>query len=172
VSFVSLSAEQIRQMFVDTPLGGKTLSAWVDAAFDTTVKDGIKEELNVGMLQGEGYPKLVKRLSQGFDMLSKEQATTLARTYVQSANVAAMEAVYKQNADVVKRVNGGRRWSLGIKIQGTEHASAVRRSMVGRGPWTIRVGRIVRYTLAASRVKRPSLPRTKSPLLSPPTAAR
>jgi len=135
VSFVSLSAEQIRQMFVDTPLGGKTLSAWVDAAFDTTVKDGIKEELNVGMLQGEGYPKLVKRLSQGFDMLSKEQATTLARTYVQSANVAAMEAVYKQNADVVKRVKW--RATLEPGYKNTGHGTCLRCSALDSKEWAL-----------------------------------
>jgi hypothetical protein len=135
VSFVSLSAEQIRQMFVDTPLGGKTLSAWVDAAFDTTVKDGIKEELNVGMLQGEGYPKLVKRLSQGFDMLSKEQATTLARTYVQSANVAAMEAVYKQNADVVKRVKW--RATLEPGYKNTGHGTCLRCSALDGRTWAL-----------------------------------
>jgi len=135
VSFVSLSAEQIRQMFVDTPLGGKTLSAWVDAAFDTTVKDGIKEELNVGMLQGEGYPKLVKRLSQGFDMLSKEQATTLARTYVQSANVAAMEAVYKQNADVVKRVKW--RATLEPGYKNTGHGTCLRCAALDGKEWAL-----------------------------------
>ena len=104
VEAVSLSAEQMRQMFAETPLGGKTLAGWVDAAFDATVKAGIREELNAGLLQGEGYPKLVKRLAQGFDDLSREQAITLVRTYVQSANVAAAEAVYKRNADVVARV--------------------------------------------------------------------
>ncbi|MGE4537605.1 MAG: phage minor head protein [Desulfovibrio sp.] len=104
VSSVEVSADQLRQMFVDTPLGGKTLAGWVDSAFDATVRAGIREELNAGVLQGEGYPKLVKRLTQGFEALSKEQAVTLTRTYVQSANVAAAEAVYKRNADVVSRV--------------------------------------------------------------------
>lgn len=104
VSSVEVSADQLRQMFVDTPLGGKTLAGWVDSAFDATVRAGIREELNAGVLQGEGYPKLVKRLTQGFEALSREQAVTLTRTYVQSANVAAAEAVYKRNADVVSRV--------------------------------------------------------------------
>lgn len=104
IETVALSADQLRQMFVETPLGGKLLSEWVDSAFDATVRQGIREELNAGMLQGEGYPSLVRRVTSGFDDLSREDAVTLTRTYVQSANVSAMEAVYKRNADVVSAV--------------------------------------------------------------------
>jgi SPP1 gp7 family putative phage head morphogenesis protein len=103
VETVSMPADQMRAFFVDTPLGGKTLAEWVDSAFDATVREGMREELNAGVLQGEGYPKLVKRLTQGFDDLSRQDAVTLARSYVQSANVAAMQAVYQRNSDVVKQ---------------------------------------------------------------------
>lgn len=98
---VALSAAQFRQFFAETPLGGKLLTEWVDSAFDSTVKAGMLEELRSGVLQGEGYPKLVKRLLSDFD-LTKREAITLSRTYVQSANVAAQQAVYAANADIVQ----------------------------------------------------------------------
>lgn len=54
---------------------------------------------------GEGYRKLVKRVmaasGEGFAITQRE-ATTLVRTYVQSANTGAQEAVFKRNEDVIK----------------------------------------------------------------------
>ncbi len=99
---VSLSAAQFGQFFVLMPLGGKLLSEWVDSAFDSTVKQAIRKELNAGMLRGEGYRKLVKRILGESMVPLKNEAITLARTYVQSANVAAQTAVYEANRGVVK----------------------------------------------------------------------
>jgi hypothetical protein len=100
---VALSAAQFRQFFAETPLGGSLLSGWVDKAFDSTVKAGMMEELQAGVLQGEGYAKLTRRLLSDFE-LTKREAITLTRTYVQTANVQAQEAVYATNADIVPRV--------------------------------------------------------------------
>lgn len=100
---VALSAAQFRQFFDKTPLGGSLLSGWVDKAFDSTAKAGMLEEIQAGVLQGEGYAKLTNRLLSDFE-LTKREATTLTRTYVQTANVQAQEAVYAANADIVPRV--------------------------------------------------------------------
>jgi len=100
---VALTADQFRSFFDTEPLGGKLLAEWVDAAFDSTAKAGMLEELQSGVLQGEGYSKLVRRLGSDFELTQRE-AITLARTYVQSANVTAQEAVYAANADIVDRV--------------------------------------------------------------------
>jgi hypothetical protein len=100
---ISLTAEQFKEFFGGTPLGGKSLAGWVDAAFDSTVKEGLRETINSGVLQGEGYRQLARRaLSDSFGLL-KHEAITLTRTYVQSANVAAQQAVYAANADIVKK---------------------------------------------------------------------
>lgn len=135
INTVSVAPEQLRQMFVETPLGGKHLVEWVDSAFDSTVKAGIKEELNAGILQGEGYPKLVARVRQGFDQLSQQEAVTLTRTYVQSANVAAMEATYKANADVVKRVMWRATLEPGYKKTG--HGTCLRCSALDGQTWAL-----------------------------------
>jgi len=99
---VSLTAEQFRQFFADTPLGGATLAEWVDKAFDSTAKAQLREALNVGVLQGEGIRPLVKRVLGESLGLTEREAITLTRTYVQSANVAAIQAVQNANADIIK----------------------------------------------------------------------
>lgn len=98
---VALTAGQIRQLLTETPVGGKLLADWIDSSFDWRLIDQIQQEITAGMLQGEGYPGLVRRLGQGFD-LTKQDAISVARTYVQSVNVGAQEAVYRANKQVVK----------------------------------------------------------------------
>ena len=54
---------------------------------------------------GEGYRKLVKRVMAAADAgfsITQREATTLVRTYVQSANTGAQEAVYEQNEGIIK----------------------------------------------------------------------
>jgi SPP1 gp7 family putative phage head morphogenesis protein len=100
---VALSADQFRQFFLEAPLGGKHIQGWVEAAFDKGMMQGIRDELNAGVLRGEGYRKLIGRIEEGFEMTRRE-AITLTRTYVQSANVAAQAAVYEANADIIDGV--------------------------------------------------------------------
>ena len=59
------------------------------------------------MLQGEGYPALVKRFDRGLYQGFKNDTETLTRSYVQSVNVQAMEDVAEANKDIVK----GWKWS-------------------------------------------------------------
>lgn len=100
---IALSPDQFRAFFVATPLGGKLLNEWIDSAFDSTVRAGMIEELQAGVLQGEGYPALVKRLTSDFE-LTKREAINITRTFVQTANVQAQESVYAANADIIPRV--------------------------------------------------------------------
>ncbi len=99
---VALTAAQYRAFFVETPLGGHLLRDWVDRAFTASVQAAFKEEINVGVLQGEGYPALIKRVTDGF----KDEAITLTRTYVQTANVTASQMVAQANSGILR----GWRW--------------------------------------------------------------
>lgn len=108
---VALSATQMRSLVEDTPVGGHLLSEWVDRTFDQAVVSGIREEILAGRMLGEGYEELVSRITDGFNIVRRD-AITLTRTYVQSANVGAMEAVYEANREVVKGV----RWSAVMEI--------------------------------------------------------
>ena len=104
---VSLSSSQIRSFMVDTPIHGHTLRNWVDRAFTREIQTKIREEIAAGVFQGKGYRDLVKRVEQAFDNITRREAVTLTRSFVQAANVNAMKAVYDENSDIVEKV----KWS-------------------------------------------------------------
>ena len=99
-----LTRDQVRQFFVDQPLGGRLLSEWVDRSFTSGAQQLMLDAIRTGVMQGESYRKLERRVmdaaAQGFGITQRE-AATLVRTYVQSANTGAQEAVYKQNEDII-----------------------------------------------------------------------
>jgi hypothetical protein len=107
---VALTAGQIRQLLTEQPMGGKLLSGWIESSFDMRLQQEIRQTITAGLLQGEGYPSLVRRLNQGFDLVRQDQIT-LVRTYVASVNVGAQEAVYRANKDVVK----GWKWCAALE---------------------------------------------------------
>ena len=103
---IALSPGQIRAAIVDTPLGGFLLQEWLARSYSHVVMGQFRQEVLAGMLQGEGYPKLTRRVQDMFDM-TKREATTLTRTYVQQINNDAQHAVMQANADILK----GWKWS-------------------------------------------------------------
>lgn len=105
VNTVSLSPAQFRQFFEAMPICGNLLTDWVNASFSATVQAQMRQALGVGVIRGEGYRPMVKRLEDGLGM-ARNEATTLARTFVSAANNAARDEVYKANADIVT----GWRW--------------------------------------------------------------
>ena len=100
VNNVGLAPAQLRQFFRDMPISGRLLDQWVDASFDATMQEQMRQALNAGVIQGEGYRPLVKRIEDGFTM-ARGEATTLTRTFVSAANNAARMETYKANDDVV-----------------------------------------------------------------------
>ena len=112
---VAMSAAQMRSLVLDTPVGGNLLRRWVERSFDQRMISGIKEEILSGRLLGESYRELVARITTGFNMVERD-AITLTRTYVQSVNVGAMEAVYQANREVVKGVQ----WVATMEVGGRQ----------------------------------------------------
>ncbi len=102
VDNVSITAEQFRQFFQDTPLGGNTLGQWVDRAFDKSVITKLRRDLDAGVLTGKGYPALTDNIMRHMGDFTRREAVNLARSYVQSANVAASDAVMRANDDIVQ----------------------------------------------------------------------
>ena len=99
---VALSATQLHAMVTETPIGGRLLNDWVGRTFDTNIQDSIKSELLTGMMKGESYRDMTKRFTdKAFDGLANDMEG-LTKTYVQSANVRAMDDVMKANSDIVK----------------------------------------------------------------------
>ena len=62
-----LTREQVKQFFQEQPLGGKLLSDWVGNAFSTGARDSILDAIREGVVMGEGYRKLVKRVMTAAD---------------------------------------------------------------------------------------------------------
>lgn len=107
-----IAPEQLKSLIQKTPVGGAKLSDWVKRTFSYELQDQIKAEVASGMFEGKGYPALVRRVEKGLDNITRREAITLTRTYVQSVNVGAMESVYRQNPDIVKGV----RWSATMEM--------------------------------------------------------
>lgn len=139
IESVALSANQFKQ-FVAGPIGGGTsLPEWVDAAWGRAVSDQIRTSLASGALQGQSYPKLVRGLLNRGLVNLKSEATTIARTYVQTASVAAQMATYQANASIMK----GWVWSAVLEpgYMGTGRGTCIRCSALdgqqfelGKGP--------------------------------------
>jgi SPP1 gp7 family putative phage head morphogenesis protein len=102
VNNVALSPTQLRTFFQETPLGGRLIQEWVDRTFDFNIQGQIRQAINVGVLRGEGYPGLVRRMEDGFGM-ARQDAISLTRTFVSSANNQARDMVYRENRDIVKK---------------------------------------------------------------------
>lgn len=107
VQTVGMTAEQIRTWFQRTPLqNGTVLSDWVSKAFENGVNDSVITAIQRGGLEGKGTAAMVKdvlqtALDDGFAITQRE-AITLTRTYTQTANSQAMEAVIQANSDIIK----------------------------------------------------------------------
>ena len=100
-----LTQEQITEFFYEQPLGGKLLQEWVEESFTHEVQDALLSAIREGVLVGEGTEAIVDRVMTVSDIgfiRNRRDMGTLVRTYIQSANIGAQEAVYKKNEDVIK----------------------------------------------------------------------
>ena len=100
VAMVQLSGEQIAS-FMAEPVGGMLLNDWVERTYDHPLQEKLKKEMQAGLFRGESYQKLSARVG---DLLGEagNNTDTMVRTWVQSANTAAQDRVYKKNEDLIK----------------------------------------------------------------------
>lgn len=96
----ALTGNQLVSLVRDTPLGGHDLQGWISRTFENAGQNML-DELQKGVLQGESYVKLISRLNQVQEGLGRD-SITIARTYVQTANNTAIQAVFEENNDVIK----------------------------------------------------------------------
>ena len=98
-------------LLASADLGGRHLQGWVTSAFEAGAQQKMRDAVQSGVFLGEGYRKIVNRvMREGIDITIRD-ATTLARTYVQTASAQAQEAVYQANSDVVGHV----KWSATLE---------------------------------------------------------
>jgi SPP1 gp7 family putative phage head morphogenesis protein len=98
---VELSGEQLQQM-VSTPLGGLQARQVVSDAFDHNLIDRIKQDIDAGVLRGEGHQKLVQRVEENWGG-ARDDVASIVRTQVQEMNNRASWAVADQNRDVMQQ---------------------------------------------------------------------
>lgn len=106
VKSVGLTTAQIRAWFQDTALGSGGLEHWVDTALDNGVKQSLLSTLRQVAVEGKGTAEAVRRVlvaasDAGFE-LTRREAITITRTFIQTANVRAQGAVYKANEGLLK----------------------------------------------------------------------
>lgn len=106
VKTVGLTSAQILSWFADTPLGAAGLEHWVDTALDNGVRQSILAALRQIAVEGKGTAEAVRRVivaasDAGFQ-ITKREAITITRTFIQTANINAQEAVYKANEGLLK----------------------------------------------------------------------
>lgn len=104
---VEMSPEQLRAWFQQTPMGSADISKLVGTVLQDGITGHVLAALETGALQGLGTAAAVRSvlgtaLDAGFEV-SKRDAITLARTYIQTANVNAMMEVYRANSDIVEQ---------------------------------------------------------------------
>lgn len=109
IQTVGMTPEQLKSWFQDTPLeGGVALRGWVEKAFSNGIKGELLSSLQQSGVEGKGTAEAVRRLMDkavavGANITQRE-AVTLARTYIQTANVGAMNAVYAKNKRIITKV--------------------------------------------------------------------
>ena len=106
INSVTASAGQLRAI-ASAMYDGQTLADWVFAGYERAVADQLAAELGAGMLQGASYQRLGGLLESKFADFAADEITTLMRSYIQGANVAAHELVMEANADLLR----GWEWS-------------------------------------------------------------
>lgn len=112
VQTVGFTREQLVTWFRDTSIfEDMNLTTRVDNAMSAGAKDAILEAIRKAGVEGKGTAVVVQRaIDAGVDtgfQLTEREAVTLARSYVQAANVGAMDAVMEANKGLLR----GWRWA-------------------------------------------------------------
>ena len=112
VQTVGFTREQLVTWFQDTDIfEGMKLTTRVQNAMSAGVKQSILDSLRKAGLEGKGTREAVRgviqsALDEGFTITERE-AVTLTRSYIQAANVGAMDAVMEANRELLR----GWRWA-------------------------------------------------------------
>lgn len=83
-----LSAKQIQAIVRENPIDGKLISEWVQEQEDG-VKMAMRQQLRLGIAQGETEDQLAERLSEAGFEKARRHRRTLARTAAHSVSTAA-----------------------------------------------------------------------------------
>jgi len=106
VNTVALSPEQFAAFFKRNPPAGILIPKVMRNALNQGVIGRIEGELldvlREGALTGQSYKRIVDKLEDSFTDFNRHQLTTLTRTFFQTANAQAFDAVYQANQDIME----------------------------------------------------------------------
>ena len=106
---VARTAAELKEQALTAQMGDKTLDGWVETLFgpdkfDDNTRAAMVDAMEISRAKGEGYRQMVARMSREFHDVTRDNLTTIARSYTQAMNVQAQTDVYEANPDVVKGV--------------------------------------------------------------------
>jgi len=106
VNTVALSPEQFAAFFKRNPPAGilipKVMRNAINQGVTARIQGELLDVLREGALTGQSYKRIVDKLSESFTDFSRHQLTTLTRTFFQTANAQAFDAVYQANQDIME----------------------------------------------------------------------
>ena len=106
VNTVALSPEQFAAFFKRNPPAGILIPKVMRNALNQGVIGPIEGELldilREGALTGQSYKRIVDKLEDSFTDFKRNQLITLTRTFFQTANAQAFDAVYQANQDIME----------------------------------------------------------------------
>lgn len=97
---VRLSPEQLKSM-TNITLDGKLLEDMIGGFFDYHIVGQMKRDIQVGLLEGASYRKIVRTLSDNYGGI-ESSIISLVRTQIQSVNNAAFLEVAQANQDILQ----------------------------------------------------------------------
>lgn len=111
IDFATPSLPTLRSIVTSRPMEGELLSKWASQQATSTV-DRVMREVEKGLVQGDGTSKIVRRIkgtrkagyADGVLETSRREVEALVRTSVSHVTNHAREETYRENSDVVDKV--------------------------------------------------------------------
>lgn len=94
-----------------TNFGDRSLQEWVDSIYDYNIRDQVKKEIFLNILDGNSFTNLLNRIEEGL-LQAESHAIMIADTYIQVANTKVQDSLYKNNFNLIEGVQ----WSSALEI--------------------------------------------------------
>lgn len=114
VSMATVPVEQLRAIATTEPFRGNRLQEWFETLARSDQKR-LREAIQIGMVQGEGIPAIIKRVAgtkeasfaDGALASTRREAEAIIRTGVNHVSNSAREEVWDANSDIISAL----RWT-------------------------------------------------------------
>ena len=101
IDLVTPNVQVLHSVVTTSPMRGEMMGKWFNS-IGKKAQTTIKREINIGLVQGESVPKMVKRI-RGVAGLVRREAEAVVRTSVSHTVNNARMATFEANKDVVTK---------------------------------------------------------------------